>query len=257
MSQIKTPAEIALMREGGKILREILLRLKQEVKIGITTKSLDLLARKLMKVAGVEPAFLGYRPEGATKAYPAALCISVNDVVVHGLPSGYILKTGDVVSIDAGIKHKGFYSDSAFTVGLGEVPPLIKKLIKTTEQSLALGIKQAKAGKRLGDIGYAIQKYSEGNGFSVIRSLTGHGIGRHLHEEPNVFNFGKPKTGERLEVGMVIAIEPMLSSSKSNGKIKSLPDDSFATSDGSISAHFEHTVAITASGPEVLTGKLF
>ncbi len=257
MANIKTPAEIILMRAGGKILREILLRLKQETKIGVTTRSLDLLARNLMKVAGVTPAFLGYRPEGASKAYPAALCISVNDVVVHGLPSNYVLKDGDVVSVDAGIKYKGFYLDSAFTVGLGEVSPLIKKLIKTTEHSLALGIKQAKAGKHLGDIGHAIQKYAEGNGFSVIRSLTGHGIGRHLHEEPNVFNFGKPKTGERLEVGMVIAIEPMLSSSKSNGRIKALPDDSFVTLDGSISAHFEHTVAITVSGPEILTGQAF
>ncbi|MEK9180072.1 MAG: type I methionyl aminopeptidase [Patescibacteria group bacterium] len=251
MTTIKTPHEIAIMAEGGKMLAQVLRALRAEVRPGIETLELDKLAHRLIKEADAEPAFLNYRPTGSREAYPFTLCASLNDCVVHGRPSKYKLQEGDVLKLDLGLKHKGFYLDSAITVAVGEISQEALKLIKVTEESLAVGIKQAKAGKTVGDIGAAIQKFVEKNGFSVVRTLTGHGIGRELHEDPQVLNFGYAGDGEKLEVGMVIAIEPMVAIG--SGATKTLADDSFVTTDGSLAVHFEHTVAITERGPMVLT----
>ncbi len=251
MITLKTPAEVEIMAEGGRILASILKKLRREVRIGLPTMYLDQLAFRLIKEAGAEPAFLGYRPAGARKAYPFTACISVNDCVVHGQPSEYKIKDGDIVKIDLGLKYKSFYLDSALTVGAGSINKETGKLISVTEEALQKGIKECKAGKTTGDIGAAIEKHIKKNGFSVVRSLTGHGIGKNLHEDPNILNFGRPGDGEELRAGMVIAVEPMVASG--SGETRVLPDDSFATKDKSPSAHFEHTVAITQKGPVILT----
>lgn len=239
------------MREGGKILAGILEKLSNSVKPGITTWSLEELARQMTEKAGAEPAFLGYND------YPASLCVSINEEIVHSLPSERKIKPGDLVSLDFGIKFKGLNVDSAATVlttpkedesKLG----LKKKLIKITKESLDKGIEAAKIGNTIGDISSAIQKHAEKNGFSVIRDLVGHGIGKELHEEPEVPNFGAPGKGLKLKEGMVIAIEPMLSL----GDYKIIEDKktlAWKTRDNSLSAHFEHTVAVTKNGPMVLT----
>ena len=239
------------MAEGGRRLVAVLQRLKSEVRPGVTTMSLDRIARKLIVDGGDTPAFLHYRPEGARRAYPYTLCASVNAVVVHGQPSSYVLREGDVIKLDLGLKHEGFYLDAAITVPVGRVSAEAKKLIAVTEESLYAGIKEARAGKTLGDIGYAIERVVRRNKFSVAEGLTGHGIGRALHEEPTVFNYGDRGTGMKLARGMVIAIEPMVT--VGGGAIVQLPDESYGTADRSLAAHFEHTVAITEDGPMVLT----
>lgn len=281
----KSPAEIEIMAEAGRRLGEILAKLQEEVRSGVRTDALDRKSFQLIREAGCEPAFLNYRPTWAKKSYPATLCVSVNDVIVHGVPSERIIKDGDIVKLDLGLKYKGLYVDAAITVfaslsrerplrlarldsrsarqvgdearsgGVGSIDAEKKKLIAAARNALELGIKQALPGKTLGDIGYAIQKSVNSEHFSIIEGLTGHGIGRELHEEPVVYNFGRPEKGERLKAGMVIAIEPMISAAPppGGGKIKQLEDESFATADGSLSAHFEHTVAITENGPRVLT----
>ncbi len=252
MDLIKSPEQIETMAEGGRRLAAVLVRLRDEVRPDITTLELDRLARKLIEADGDKPAFLHYRPEGAERAYPYTLCASVNSVVVHGQPSGYVLRDGDIVKLDLGLRHKGLYLDAAITVPVGTgVSKEIKKLISVTEESLALGIKEAKPGRRLGDIGYAIEHIVLKNKFSVAEGLTGHGIGTALHEEPTVFNFGDKGTGMLLKEGMVIAIEPMVAMGK--GGIVQLKDESYGTVDRSFAAHFEHTVAITARGPRILT----
>jgi methionyl aminopeptidase len=251
MITLKTPAEIETMAEGGRILARVLKALKAEAKAGVTTKALDQLARELIVQAGATPAFLHYRPHGAREAYPWTLCASLNDVVVHGQPSDYALRAGDVLSLDLGLKYKGFYSDAALTVGVGKISKEARKLISATETALAAGIKTAKPGKTLGDIGHAIETVARKNGCMPAEGLVGHGIGRALHEDPSVFNFGVKGQGDWLEEGMVIAIEPMLCAG--SGATKTLPDESYATRDGSLSAHFEHTVAITKRGPKILT----
>ena len=248
---LKSPEEIEIMSEGGKILARVLAALRREVRPGVETIALDGLARKLIKEAGAEPAFLNYRPAGSRTAYPFTLCASLNECVVHGRPSKYKLREGDVLKLDLGLKYKGYYLDSAITVGIGETSQEAKRLIKVTEDALAVGIKQAKPGKAVGDIGAAIEKFVKKNGFSVVRSLTGHGIGRELHEDPQVLNFGESGTGEELKAGMVLAIEPMVAAG--SGATKTLADDSFVTADGSLTAHAEHTVAMTEQGPRVLT----
>ena len=249
---IKTEEEIKIMREGGKILAEILKILSSAVKAGITTWSLEELARESIKhYPDTEPAFLGYHD------YPAALCVSINEEVVHCLPSKRKIILGDLVSLDFGIKHKGLNVDSAITVLIEPSKndsdlELKNKLIKITEECLEKGIEMAKIGNTVGDIGSAIQKHSEQNGFSVIRDLVGHGIGRELHEEPEIPNFGKPGKGLKLKEGIVIAIEPMLSS----GSYEVVEDKNtlaWKTKDKSLSAHFEHTVAVTKNGTLVLT----
>lgn len=247
MVNIKTEKEIQIMKEGGKILGEILNKLADTVKPGMTTNDLEKLARELVSSYGVESSFLGF------DGYPAYLCTSINDEIVHGLPSDKVLDEGDVLKIDMGVLHKGFHTDSATTVLVGNKGDAIKRsLIQTTKESLEIGISKARVGNTLGDIGSAIQKHIEDKGFNVVRDLVGHGIGRELHEPPQVLNYGKAGTGEKLVSGMVIAIEPMVVTGKwgiKNGK----DGYAFVTKDGGLSAHFEHTIAITEDGPEILT----
>ncbi len=251
MALIKSQAEIETIARAGAILRSVLDTLKKEIKPGMTLLELDARAKKLIIDAGGEPAFLGYQPKGATKPYPATLCTSVNDVVVHGVPSKYKIKNGDVVSIDGGVKINGWYSDSAFTVVVGKGTPEIHKLISVTEEALELGIAAAKVGNTVGDIGNAIGTFIKKNGFYVVKGLTGHGVGKNLHEEPSVMNEGKAGTGPKLVAGMVIAIEPMVGIG--TGEMIQLDDESYGTKDGSMGAHFEKTIAITADGPRILT----
>ena len=258
MIQVKTYKEIEIMKEGGKILAEILMELSGAVKPGITTNDLEKLARELVLSYGVKPSFLGYN------GYPAALCTSVNDEIVHGVPSDRILKNGDLLKLDMGVLHKGFHTDSAVTVVVGEDDNEKSasaqnelwrdkgRLINVTKTALDIGISKAKVGNTLGDIGSAIQRYVEENGFNVARDLVGHGIGKKLHEEPQVLNYGKEGIGPELIEGMVIAIEPMVVTG--SWKIKNNKDGlCFVTKDGGLAAHFEHTVAVTKGGPEILT----
>jgi methionyl aminopeptidase len=248
---LKTPEEIEIMADAGKKLARVLEALRALVRIGVTTKYLDEASRALIKAEGAEPAFLNYRPAGSRKGYPFTLCASINKTVVHGLPSGYAIQDGDLVKLDLGLKLKGFYADSAITVGVGNISREAGKLMAVTEEALVRGIKEARLGNTTGDIGNAIESYVKKNKFSIVESLTGHGIGRNLHEDPYVLNFGRPGTGEELRAGMVIAIEPMVAAG--SGASEQLKDESFVTKDGSLSAHFEHTVAITAKGPRILT----
>ncbi len=250
-SRTKTPEQVALMAEAGKRLAAMLEALRAEVREGATGNDLDRFAEEFIRKAGDKPAFLGYRPGGAKHAYPATLCVSLNDTVVHGVPNDEPFKVGDVVKVDAGLVHEGWYSDSAITVAVGPASETVKKLIRVTEEALMRGIKAAKPNGTLGDIGAAIQSHVEAHGFSIVKSLTGHGIGRKLHEEPWVYNIGTPGHGEPLVAGMVIAIEPMVAIGK--GDVKQGKDDSFVTKDHSLAAHFEHTIAITEKGPIVLT----
>ena len=250
---IKTEKEIALIREGGRILRETLLNIKANILPGVKLKSLDLIAWKVIKEAGggAYPAFLGYKPSGAEKPYPASICASVNEVVVHGVPNNYELKEGDIVSIDVGVKYKGFYTDGAMTFPVGKISKEAEKLMETTKEALSLGIKEAQVGKTIGDIGFAIEKCAKKNGVFVVKMLTGHGVGKRLHEPPTIFNFGRKGSGEKLLPGMTLAIEPMFA--LGTGDIKQTEDESYATIDGSLAAHFEHTILITEKKPEILT----
>ena len=251
MTNLKSSEEIEIMAEGGKRLAAVLRKLEASVRAGMTTKELDGVAYDLIVSAGCKPSFLNYRPAGAAKAYSATLCASINDVVVHGLPSNYIVKDGDLVKLDLGLIYQGFHLDAARTVPVGAVTPEAKRLMATTRKALTAGIKEAKPGHTLGDVGFAIQDVVRKAGYSVAQGLTGHGIGRSLHEDPAVYNFGRRGQGEEIQEGMVIAIEPMVN--VGGGDIKQLKDDSYATRDGSLSAHFENTVAITKKGPRVLT----
>lgn len=253
MITIKTEKEIKTMKEGGKLLAEILKKLAEAARPGVITWSLEEKARQLAKEAGAEPAFLGYHD------YPAALCVSINEEIVHALPSERKIVAGDLVSLDFGIKYKGFNIDSAVTVLIeseenNPQAELKKKLLKTARECLNKGIEMAKTGNTTGDIGSAIQKYAEAGGFSVIKDLVGHGIGKELHEEPEVPNFGRAGKGPELKQGIVIAIEPMLAIG-SNEIIEDKDTLAWKTKDNSLSAHFEHTVAITKDGPLVLTSE--
>ncbi len=247
----KSEAEIEIMAEGGRRLAEILETLASEVLPGIPTNYFDSRSRELIKQANAKPAFLGYVPPGSKDPFPAAICVSLNDVIVHGLPSGKKLQEGDLLKLDLGLVYKDFYLDAALTVPVGSIHESGKKLIAVTKKALDRGIAEAVSGNTLGDIGWAIQKTVTSEGFSVANSLSGHEIGKELHEGLSVYNFGKPGKGEELREGMVFAIEPMVA--VGTNKIKSLPDGSFGTADGSLSAHFEHTVAITKNGPRILT----
>ncbi len=245
MINIKTKQEIEIMREGGKILADILRKLVGAAKPGIETNNLEILARELIEERGIKASFLGYG------GFPAVLCTSINDEIVHGVPSNRKLVDGDVLKLDIGIQHKGFHTDTATTVIVGDAKDVQKqKLLNTTRECLSIGIAKAQIGNTIGDIGHAIQKFAESNGYNVIRDLIGHGIGRELHEMPEVPNFGDKGTGPELVEGMVIAIEPMLVTGdwriKEKGHV-------FITKDRCLAAHFEHTVAITKSGPDVLT----
>lgn len=248
---IKKPEEIELLAQSGKILSVILKKLSASAKKGVTLTSLDLQARELCVSYGVRPAFLGYQPEGADHAYPAAVCLSLNDVVVHGVPTSRTLKDGDILKIDMGVAYKGFITDSATTVAIGKITPKQKRLLEATKKSLEKGIAAAKAGKHIGDIGYAIERVARAYNVRVITGLTGHGVGYEVHEDPIIFNFGRKGAGQEIKNGMVLAIEPMFSLGTEHVIQKT--DESYATQDGSTAAHYEHTIAITARGAVVLT----
>jgi methionyl aminopeptidase len=249
---IKTQKEIEIMREGGKRLASILAKVAKYVKPGISTMDLDKYAYNLIKAGGDEPAFLNYKPEGVSRAYPASLCTSVNNEIVHGIPKkNQILKEGDVVSIDLGIKHGGLFTDHAVTVPVGKVSKNAQKLLQDTHEALMVGIQSAKCGNTVGDIGNAIEKFVN-HKYGIVRELSGHGVGKKIHEDPYVPNFGKKGHGQKLIPGMIIAIEPMLNIGKAD--IISLNDGyTIKTADGSLSAHFEHTVLITEGEAEILT----
>jgi methionyl aminopeptidase len=251
MILLKTNKEIDVLKESGKILSKILNELKNLSKEGANLLYLNDYAKNAAKKAGAVPSFFGYSPDGASSPYPASICASLNDVVVHGVPFDYNLKSGDVFSVDMGINYKGFYTDAAFTVGIGKISSTASKLIKSTRKSLEEAVKEAKNGKFLGDIGYAIERRAKIDGFKVIKSLTGHGVGYEVHEDPIIFNFGEKNTGIKLKPGMVLAIEPMFG--VSSGDIVQNRDESYSTRDGGLSAHFEHTIAITEKGAIVLT----
>jgi methionyl aminopeptidase len=242
MIVLKTPEEVDVMAKASRVVAEALQILKKEVRPGISTDELDQLAEEAIRSRGAVPAFKGYR------SYPKTLCASINEQVVHGIPSGRRLKDGDIIGLDLGAIVGGFYGDSAITVPVGSISPQAKRLIEVTEQALMLGIEQAVVGSRLSDISHAVQGHVEKAGFSVVTDFVGHGIGRQLHEEPQVPNYGNPGQGPRLQVGMVLAIEPMVNAGKSAVRI--LEDRWTAvTQDASLSAHFEHTIAIQATGP--------
>lgn len=243
---LKLPDEIDKMRASNQIVAEILCILKEKVKPGVTTAELDRLSEELAKKKGARPAFKGY------KGYPFSLCISVNSEVVHGMPSKRILIDGDIVSLDYGVCYKGYYGDAAVTVPVGPVSEEAKRLILTTEQGLYQGIEKARAGNRLGDISSAIQDFVENAGFSVVRDFVGHGIGKNLHEEPQIPNFGIKGRGMELRAGMVLAIEPMVN--EGTFKVRVLDNGwTVVTQDGKLSAHFEHSVAVTRNGPDILS----
>jgi methionyl aminopeptidase len=242
----KSPAEIERMRAANALVAQVLGELAAMVAPGVSTLDLDAAAEKSVRAAGAEPAFKGYR------GYPATLCASVNDQVVHGIPNKRPMASGDIVSLDMGVKLNGYYGDSAVTVAVGQVSDEVKALLRVTEEALERGIAEVRIGARISDIGHAIQKHVEANGFTVVREFVGHGIGAALHEEPQIANYGEPGRGPRLAEGMTLAIEPMVNMGKPSVKV--LADGWTAvTRDGSLSAHFEHTVAVTKNGPLVLT----
>lgn len=246
MIPIKTPEEILIMKQGGRILAQIMDRLKEQVVPGITTSELDKLAQELIFKFKAEPAFLGY------DGFPNTLCASLNETIVHGIPSEYSLKQGDIISLDLGIKYKGYYSDMAITMPIGKPSPEAIRLIRVTKKSLKRAFKKVRPGNTFGDIGETIYRYASKRGFGVIEELCGHGIGKELHEEPEIQNRGKRGSGAEIKQGMVFCIEPMLSLGSS--KIKRAKDGhAFQTQDNSLSAHFEHTIAVTKTGYLVLT----
>jgi methionyl aminopeptidase len=247
MVEIKTPEEIEKMRKSGKILRQALELMRENAKPGITTMKLDRIAEDFIRKEGAIPACKGY------EGFPGTMCISVNDEVVHGIPGNRKLEEGDIVSFDSCVLLDGWYSDSAITVIVGRSRmPEDEKLVEVTEKALYKGIEQAVIGNRIGDISYAVQEYVEKNGFSVVREYTGHGIGKHLHEDPAVPNYGRENTGLLLKEGMCIAIEPMVCAGD-YGLFTAKDGWTAKTLDHSNAAHFEHTVAITKNGPEILT----
>jgi methionyl aminopeptidase len=243
----KSAAEIAIMHEGGRIVAKVLQRMKEVVRPGITTMNIAEEADQMARTLDVVPAFKGYN------GYPAVICVSVNEEVVHGIPSrSRVLKDGDIVGLDFGALHNGFYADAAVTLAVGETPPETLRLLEVTRDALYIGIEAAVVGNRIGDISHAVQSHVESNGLSVVKVFVGHGIGRNLHEEPQVPNYGDSQWGVRLKKGMTLAIEPMVNVGSDDVRV--LEDGWTAvTSDGSLSAHFEHTIAVTDNGPKILT----
>jgi len=248
---IKTKKEIDFIRESCRIVAETLQLMKSNVKPGITTLELDRIAEDYIKSNDAIPAFKGYT-QGGAPGFPGSVCTSVDNEVVHGIPGNRVLKDGEIISLDVGVLKNNYYGDAALSVAVGEIPPEKEKLLKVTEKSLYEGIDSAVAGNRVHDISAAVQEYVEENGFSIVRDLCGHGVGRYLHEEPSIPNFGKKGTGAKLKNGMTLAIEPMVNA----GKYRVLTDmDGWTvlTADGKPSAHFEHTILINGSSPEILT----
>jgi len=247
--ELKSAREIGLMRRAGHILADVVERLRTSVKPGLSTLEIDEDIEEFIRGRGAKPAFKGYR------GFPATVCISINEEVVHGIPSAHRhVKEGDIVGLDLGCIVEGYYADCAFTLAVGEVPPRVQELLDATRVSLEAGIAECHPGRRLSDVSHAIQSHVESRGFSVVRAFVGHGIGRALHEEPQVPNFGDPGRGPQLRPGMVLAIEPMVT--MGSWEVRILDDGWTAvTKDGSLAAHFEHTIAVTEAGPEVLTSK--
>ena len=243
---IKSAREIEIMRQAGRIVATVLAELKSQVKPGVKTRALDEIALRETEKLGAIPSFKGYH------GYPASVCVSINDEIVHGIPGNRVMNQGDIVSIDFGVIYDDFQGDAALTVGVGRITPEAEKLLEATEGSLMAGIQVAHAGARLGDISSAIQEYAESRGYSVVREYTGHGIGRNMHEDPPIPNFGIPGQGPLLKKGMTLALEPMINIGDWRTRLE---DDNWTvkTSDGSLSAHFEHTIAITDEGSEILT----
>lgn len=246
MIVLKSSWELARMREAGRIVAQALAYLVERIRPGMATRELDLLAEAFINRKGGVPSFKGYR------GFPASLCVSVNEEVVHGIPGPRILKQGDIVSLDIGVIYKGYQGDAALTVGVGEVSDEAKDLIATARGALLAGIAQARDGLHVGDISWAIQQYAESRGYSVVREYTGHGIGRQMHEDPQVPNFGQPGRGPALKAGMTLALEPMVNV---GGYLTRVQDDNWTvvTDNGKPSAHFEHTIAIREEEPEILT----
>jgi methionyl aminopeptidase len=246
MIYLKTREEIELMRESALLVSRTLGVVAKELRPGVEPKYLDKIAEEFIRDHGGVPAFKGYR------GFPATLCISINEAVVHGIPTDKPLREGDIASIDCGVKKNGFYGDHAYSFGVGEIKPELQKLLDVTKECLYLGIEQALSGNRIGDISYAIQAHAEKHGYGVVRELVGHGLGKSLHEDPEVPNYGKRGDGPKIKDGMVIAIEPMINLGKKN--IRQLNDGwTVVTSDGLPSAHFEHDIAIIDGKPEILS----
>lgn len=249
--RLKTKKDVAALRVSGRILAETLALIAKECREGVSFDHLDRLAREYIKKKGAKPAFLGYKPAWSDEAYPAAICASLNDQIVHGIPSSYVVRDGDVVKLDLGVDYRGYFTDAATTVAVGKISARTARMIAATKRSLAAGIRVAKSGKRLGDVGYAIQRTVENEGFRIVEGLTGHGVGFALHEDPEVLNYGEKGTGMEIKPGLVIAIEPMVSAG--TPRTVQNPDGSFSTADGALAAHFEHTVYVGEDGPEILT----
>lgn len=246
MITIKSEEEIQIMREGGKILAQIMKELEKKVEPGITTKYLDKVAEDLVLKYKAKPSFKGY------EGFPANLCVSINEELVHCIPSNRRLKQGDIVSLDFGILFKSFHTDMAVTLPVGEISPEAQRLIRVTKKALKRGLKKVRPGNTFGDIGNTIQRYVEGQGYNVVRELSGHGIGRELHEDPKISNYGKRREGPEIKQGMVFCIEPMVAIG--DWQLKKAKDNyGYQTKDDSLCAHFEHTIAVTKTGYEVLT----
>ncbi len=243
----KSKAELEAMREGGRITAACLKMLEENVRPGVTTRELDSLAEEFIHDRGGKPEFKGYQ------GFPASICASPNAMIVHGIPGSYRLKSGDIISLDVGVRYEGFVTDSATTVPVGQVPDEVVGLLGITRECLAAATEQMRAGKRLGDVGHAIQTLAEARGYGVVRDLVSHGVGRQMHEDPQIPNYGDPGTGPRLQPGMTFAIEPMITLGDYDIRLSEWDGWSIYTADGSLSAHFENTIAVTENGPWVLT----
>jgi methionyl aminopeptidase len=243
----KSKSELEAMREGGKITAACLKLLANNTRVGITTRELDQMAEDFICSHGGTPEFKGYQ------GFPASICTSPNAMIVHGIPGSYRLKKGDIISLDVGVRYEGFVTDSAMTVAVGEIPLEVEDLLRTTRRCLTVATEQIKVGNRLGDIGHAIQSVAESRGYGVVRDLVSHGVGRSMHEDPQIPNYGKPGTGPRLLPGMTFAIEPMITLGDYDIRISEWDGWSIYTADGSLAAHYEHTIAVTKNGPWVLT----
>lgn len=246
---LKSPAEIAIMRQAGRINALALEAVRQAIRPGVTTAELDAIAEEVIRKHGARPAFKGYP---GPYPYPATLTVSINEELVHGIPGERKIRAGDIVSVDCGTIYKGFIADSAFTVGVGNISPLAQRLLRVTEEALYKGIEQLQPGNRVGDVSAAIQRHVEAHGFQVTRQYTGHGVGRSMHEFPMIPNYGRPGQGALIREGLTVALEPMVLVGTPETKVK--PDRwTVVSADGSLTAHFEHTIAVTAHGPLILT----
>jgi methionyl aminopeptidase len=249
---IKSPSELKLMRESGKILAETLQAVREAIAPGVTTAELDAVAEAVIRSHNATPTFLGVTQYSGQRPFPATITASVNDELVHGIPGERVLKDGDIVSIDCGVTHNGFVADSAFSAPVGEIAPEAERLLQVTRDSLAAGIEMMRPGNRTGDVSSAIQQHIESHGFSVVREYTGHGVGRTMWEQPQVPNYGRPGRGPKLRPGMTIALEPMVNAGGAATRV--LSDQwTVATQDGKLCAHFEHSIAVTENGPMILT----